>query len=109
MASGQPVAVVEGVDVDAVAAAVCACPAVVGLVALDGRGTYLPGRRVDGVVVDADAVVVQVRARWGAHVPELAAQVRAAVAPLVAGRQIDVVLADVGDPPDGDGQRPDVG
>ncbi|MFI7604256.1 hypothetical protein ACIBTV_03945 [Micromonospora sp. NPDC049366] len=104
MVAVEPVAVVDGVDVDAVAAAVRACPAVAGLVALGGRGTYLPGRRVDGVVVDADTVLVQVRARWGARAPELAAQVRAAVAPLVAGRHIDVVVADVGDPPDGDGR-----
>lgn len=105
---GQCDAVVDGVDVDAVVAAVCACPDVVGLTAgwVGGRSTYLPGRQVDGVAVDADAVVVQVRSRWGVTAAELAGQVRAAAAPLAAGRRVDVVVADLEDPPArADGRR----
>ncbi|MEU8264080.1 hypothetical protein AB0C02_26085 [Micromonospora sp. NPDC048999] len=98
---GQRDAVVDGVDVDAVAAAARACPDVVGLTAgwMGGRTAYLPGRRVEGVAVDADAVVVQVRSRWGVTAGELAGQVRAAVAPLAAGRRVDVAIADLEDPP----------
>lgn len=99
-ATGPPVpAVIDGIDVDAVAAAVAACPAVAGL---DGGmfgevASYLPGRIVPGVVVDGGRVRVQVRARW---VPAavVAAQVTAAIAPL-ARRPVDVVIADIDDPP----------
>jgi hypothetical protein len=93
-------AVVDGVDVDAVAAAVRGCPAVEDLHAGDlwRATTYLPGRRVEGVRVDRQVVAVQVRARWGVDVFEIAGQVRRALAPLVAGRRIDVVVADVGLP-----------
>ncbi|MEU3454855.1 hypothetical protein ABZ671_14815 [Micromonospora sp. NPDC006766] len=98
---GQRDAVVDGVDVDAVAAAARACPDVVDLTAgwTGGRATYLPGRRVEGVAVDADAVVIQVRARWGMTARALADEVRAVVAPLVAGRRVDVVIADLEEPP----------
>jgi hypothetical protein len=94
-------AVVDGVNVDAVAAAVRACP---GVEALHGGhpqriATYLPGRRIEGVRIERQAVVVQVRTRWGVPAVELAAQIRATVAPLAAGRRIDIVIADVGDPP----------
>jgi hypothetical protein len=94
-------AVIDGVDVDAVATAVRGCP---GVLDLDGgppqmTATYLPGRRVDGVRVDRLAVAVQVRARWGVPVSELSTQIRAALAPVAAGRRIDIVWADVADPP----------
>jgi hypothetical protein len=94
-------AIVDGVDVDAVAAAVCRCSGVEGV--LDGppaaAATYLPGRRVDGVRVDSKAVAVQVRARWGYGVPEIAAQIQTATAPLTPGHRVDVIVADLGDPP----------
>lgn len=101
---GQRDAVVDGVDVDAVAAAVRGCPGVLDLTAgwVGGRATYLPGRRIEGVAVDADAVVVQVQGRWDVTARELAGQIRAAVTPLAAGRRVDVVLADLENPrPDG--------
>jgi hypothetical protein len=44
-------------------------------------------------------VAVQVRARWGYCVPEIAAQIRAATAPLTPGHEVDVIVADLGDPP----------
>jgi hypothetical protein len=61
--------------------------------------TYLPGRRVPGVRVAADAVLVQVRGRWGVPAVEVATRIRRILAALVAGRRVDVVLADLGDPP----------
>lgn len=94
-------AVVDGVDVDAVATAVRGCPGVLDLHAGPPQliASYLPGRRVEGVRVDRSAVAVQVRARWGTPVSELSAQIRAALKPLAAGRRIDIVWADVADPP----------
>lgn len=94
-------AVVDGVDVAAVAAAVRACPAVAGLDAgpRGGPATYLPGRQVDGVRVTPHAVQVDVRARWGVPAAEVAAQIRHALRTLAPDRRVDVVIADLTDPP----------
>jgi hypothetical protein len=94
-------AVIDGVDVDAVAAAVKACAGVAGL---DGGrfgevASYLPGRIVRGVVISGGRVTVQVRSRWGIPAPHLAALITAALAPLTRGRPVDVVIADIDDPP----------
>ncbi len=101
--SGRPVgdAIVYGVDVDAVAAAVRACP---GVSDLDGGRygevtTYLPGRVVRGVVVGGGRVRVQVRSGWGIEAPELAAAITTALAPLTGNRPVDVAIADIDDPP----------
>lgn len=93
-------AVVDGVAVDAVAAAVRACPAVEDL---DGGwpgevATYLPGRRILGVQVRPDAVLIRVRSRWGVPAGDVATQIRRAVVPL-AQRRVNVVIGDLGDPP----------
>jgi hypothetical protein len=90
-------AIVDGVDVDAVAAAVRACPAVDDLYSstTEAIASYLPGRRVTGVRVGDDFVLVSVRLRWGVPVPELAAQLRGTVSALVAPRRLDIVVADV--------------
>jgi hypothetical protein len=93
-------AVVEGVDVDALAAAVRSCPAVDDL---DGGplgtvATYLPGRRVPGIRIGADRASIQVRGKWDVPIRELAGQVLAAVAPLTGGRTIDILVADVAEP-----------
>jgi hypothetical protein len=93
-------AVVDGVDVDVVALAVQQCPAVSGL---DGGrfgevASYLPGRRVTGVVVGSGRVRVQVRSRWGVPAAVLARQITAALAP-VTSKPVDVVIADIDDPP----------
>jgi hypothetical protein len=84
-------------DVDAIAAATLACPAVAGL---DEGGThavatYLPGRRVVGVRVDDRRVVVSVLLASRFSVRLLDAQVRSALAPHVGGREVDVYVADV--------------
>jgi hypothetical protein len=100
-AEGQVAAgVVDGVDVDAVAAAARGCAAVDDLCsgAWGGVVSYLPGRQVAGVRVTRDHVVISVRARWGIPVRELAAQIRAAVTSLVAPRRVDVVVADLAEP-----------
>jgi len=84
-------------DVDTVAAVTLACPAVAGL-HQDGTRfvvTYLAGRRVVGVRVDDDRVLVSVVLAQGASVPGLDKQVRNALAPLVEGRSVDVHVADV--------------
>jgi hypothetical protein len=87
----------ETYDVDVIAAAALACPAVA---ALHGGGprvvaTYLPGRRVEGVRVEDDRVLVSVVLVYGVHVRTLERQVRNALAPHVDGRSVDVHVADV--------------
>jgi hypothetical protein len=91
----------ECVDVDAVADAARRCPAVDRLCSGSWGGvvSYLPGREVPGVRVAPDHVVVSVCSRWGVPAAELARQVRVALAPLTGARRIDVVVADVADPP----------
>ncbi len=87
----------EATEVDAIAAAVRAC---VGVDDLDAGhpvevATYLPGRRVAGVRLADGTVEVQVRALWGRPLPQIAADVQAAVAPLAGGRRVDVLIADI--------------
>jgi ABC-type xylose transport system permease subunit len=94
-------AVIDGVNVDAVAAAVLGCAGVAGL---DGGRfgevtSYLPGRRVRGVVVSGGRVTVQIRSRWAVPAPGLAALITAVLAPLTGRRPVDVVIADIDDPP----------
>jgi hypothetical protein len=72
-------AVVDGVDLDAVATAARSCAAVDDLYPGPWGGvvTYLPGRQVPGVRVASDHVVISVRGRWGVPASALADQVRA--------------------------------
>ena len=83
-------------DVDAIAAATLACPAVARL--HEGGtwavATYLPGRRVVGVRVEDRRVLVSVVLASGNSVRSLEAQVRSALAPHAGGRQVDVHVAD---------------
>jgi len=83
----------DAVDVDLVAAAVLACPSVARLSGgLMGEvATYLPGRRVRGVVLRSTegrtGIEVHVVGRFGPPIQEISGQVHAAVgvvAPLVA-------------------------
>ena len=91
--------VVDGVNLDAVTAAVVGCGGVDDLYSGPWGGvvSYLPGRQVEGVRVARDHVLISVRGRWGVPVIELARQVRAALAPLVAPRRVDIVVADLSD------------
>ena len=74
-----------------------ACPAVAGLHEGGTRAvaTYLPGRRVVGVRVEDQRVLVSVVLASGSSVRTLEAQVRSRLAPHVRGRQVDVHVADV--------------
>ena len=94
-------AVIDGVDVDTVAAAVRSCPGVSGLDSgqFSEVASYLPGRKVEGIVVSGGRVTVQVRSQWGVPAPELAASITAVLAPLTGNRPVDVVIADIDDPP----------
>jgi hypothetical protein len=96
----QQDAVVDGVNVDAVARAVRACAGVSELAG--GRfgevASYLPGRRVPGVTVLPDAVGIHVKARWGVAARDLYLQITSVLAP-VLDRRINVVVADIDDPP----------
>jgi hypothetical protein len=105
-ASAAGVTLVDGVDLDAVVAAARNAPGVDELSSGPWGGvvTYLPGRQVPGVRVAPDHVVISVRGSWGVPAADLARQVRAAVADLVAPRRVDLMLADVGDPEPRDGQ-----
>ena len=99
--NAQAPAVVDGVDLDAVAAAVRGCPAIDDLSAgaWGGVVSYLPGRQVAGVRIASDHVVISVRGRWGVPAGEMARQVRTAVGALVAPRRIDLVVADLAGAP----------
>jgi hypothetical protein len=99
--SAQAPAVVDGVDLDAVAAAARGCPAVDDLSpgAWGGVVSYLPGRQVEGVRIASDHVVISVRGRWGIPVGEMARQVRSAVSLLVAPRRVDLEVADLAGAP----------
>jgi hypothetical protein len=94
-------AVIDGVDVDAVAAAVQACA---GVAELNGGqfgevASYLPARKVPGVVVSGGRVRVQIRSRWGIPAPDLAVLITTVLAHLTGGKPVDVVVADIDDPP----------
>jgi hypothetical protein len=89
------------VDPDAIVAAVRSCPTVAdvsGGIAGEAA-TYLPGRRVTGVQVGGGDVTVHVVARYGPTVAEVAAEVRAALAPLVGSLAVNVVIEDLTDLP----------
>jgi hypothetical protein len=96
-----PQAVIDGVDLDAVAAVVRSCPAIDDLSSGPWGGvvSYLPGRQLAGVRVASDHVLISVRGRWGVPVAEMARQVRTAVAGLVGPRRVDLEVADLTDAP----------
>ena len=101
-------AIVDGIDLDAVASAVRACPGVSDLT--DGRfgdaTSYLPGRRLTGVAVREDAVRISVRARWGVAASDLFDQITLALTPIASKRRIEVVIAEIDNPPWLAGQEP---
>ena len=82
---------------DLIASAVTSCPGVAGLTQIPGIpvATHLPGRTVSGVAVRAGEVEICVAARYGPPLPQIAAQIRQAVAPLVPGRVVYVVIGDI--------------
>jgi hypothetical protein len=52
--------------------------------------TYLPGKRVSGVALRDDEVEISIIVRQGRPLPEIADEVRAAVAPFVGDRPVNV-------------------
>jgi hypothetical protein len=104
-------AVIDGINVEAVATAAAGCA---GVSALDsGRSgevaSYLPGRQVPGVIVRAESVLVQVRSRWGVPATDLLGQITAAVTPIAGDRRVEVVIGDIDDPPVADHLPPATG
>jgi uncharacterized alkaline shock family protein YloU len=85
---------------DQIAAAVTGCPDVAGLTQIPGMpvATYLRGRTMSGVAVRPAEVEICVVARYGRPLPQVAEQIRQAVEPLVPGRVVDVVIADITSP-----------
>lgn len=79
--------------------AAAAAEAVAGVVRLDGtRGgaaTYLPGGRIAGVRVGHGWAEVHLVAEWPAPIPELAEEVRAAVAKATDGLAVGVFVEDL--------------
>ena len=90
----------EAISPDAVAERAAGCRSVVRLSpgTLGEVATYLPGRRVPGVRLTKGRIEVHVVAQWDVRVPDLAAEVRAAVKPIAAGLAVDVHVDDVAVP-----------
>jgi hypothetical protein len=84
-------------DADEIAAAVSTAPGVAALSGgrLGGVGTYLPGRRVTGVVVRDHDLEVHVVGRYGVPVAQIADGVRRAVEPYAADRMVHVIIEDL--------------
>ena len=87
----------ETPNVDALAAATLECRAVARLHPGGTKfvATYLAGRRVVGVRVEEDRVLLSVVLARGVSVQALEKQVRGALSSLVGGRDIDLHIADV--------------
>ena len=85
------------VDAEAVSAAALACSSVAGMSGGPAglTATYLPGRRVVGVKTSGSEVEVRVAARWGANLPLLGEEVRAAVTPFSQGKPVSVYIDDI--------------
>ncbi len=84
-------------NAEQIAAAVSAAPGVASLSGgrLGGAGTYLPGRRVTGVVIRDDELELHVIGRYGTSVAEIAADVRRAVEPFAGDRTVHVIIEDL--------------
>jgi hypothetical protein len=93
------------IDADAVAERAAGCRSVARLSGgpFGEVATYLPGRRVAGVRMADGQIEVHVVACWGVRVPDLAAEVRAAVGPIAGGLPIAVHVDDVDVPGGGNG------
>lgn len=92
----DPLAVVNGVDVDAVTKSVLGCRSVMGLGA--EIATYHHGRRIDGVRIQGNGVQLHVLGRYDVTVEALCAEISAAVSPLLPGKDIDISVVDMVDP-----------
>jgi hypothetical protein len=95
--SSGPVPSGTGNEAEQIATAVSAVPAVAALSGgrLGGVGTYLPGRRVTGVVLREDDLEVHVVGRYGVPAAQIAAEVRQAAEPYVGDRTVHVIIEDL--------------
>ena len=59
--------------------------------------TYLPGRRVTGIAVRPDGCEVHVVLSWGSQAHQIAARIRAAIAPILS-TAVHVAIEDVAEP-----------
>jgi hypothetical protein len=84
-------------EAEDIAAAVSAAPGVAALSGgrLGGVGTYLPGRRVTGVVLRDNDLEVHIVGRYGVPVAEIATEVRRAVEPYAGERTVHVIIEDL--------------
>lgn len=57
--------------------------------------TYLPGERVAGVALRDDEVEVSIVVQMGRPLPEIAQEVRTAIAPLVGDRPVNVYIGGI--------------
>jgi len=94
-------AIVDGINVDVVANAVRACPGVSDLAAgrFGDATSYLPGRRLAGVAVRDGTIRISVRARWGVSAGDLLSQITLALSPIVSDRRIELIVAEIDNPP----------
>lgn len=90
-----------GEDVERLTAAALAVPGVTGLHGgqFGEVATYLPGRRVVGIRASATSVAVHVVVT-AAALPAVLTTVRAAITAAADGRTVDVVIAELHQPPD---------
>ncbi|MEV0390894.1 Asp23/Gls24 family envelope stress response protein [Nonomuraea sp. NPDC050643] len=84
-------------DARRIAEMVASCP---GVAALTGGpfgtvATYLPGESVSGVCLRDEEIEIHVAVRYGRPIPEVAAEVREAVALLADGRRVNLTVDDV--------------
>ncbi|MFI6499150.1 hypothetical protein [Nonomuraea typhae] len=84
-------------DARAIADAALGVPGVAGLTGgpFGTVATYLPGERLAGVAVRDDAVEISIAARAGRRLPDLADDVRRAVAGLVGPRPVNIRIDDL--------------
>ncbi len=57
--------------------------------------TYLPGKRLSGIALREDEVEVSIVVQRGRPLPEIADEVRAALAPLVGDRAVNVHIGGI--------------
>ncbi len=96
-AAMPPTAAAGATDADIVSTIVSNLPDVAGLSvgAFGEVASYLPGRKILGVRVDDDAVEVHIVARYGKALGTIAEQIGSALAPVLAGRPLQVFVDDI--------------
>jgi hypothetical protein len=88
---------VDGVDLDAVHAAVNSCPGVarVGSGSVAALTTYLPGRRIPGIRINPDTVELEVIAEWDSNAANIGRAIQSVVTGLAGARRVDITITDI--------------